>query len=120
MRRIRDLKLVRNNSPLFTLTWTIIHPIDAESPFYGASPEDLTSRVLFLVVTLTGHDATYGQTTFARTVYEPPDIRVGHRYVDVVSALDDGRTLIDYDRFHDTIPDAGPTAIALGASRPSN
>jgi len=33
----------------------------------------------------------------------PGDARVGHRFVDVTHALPDGRTEIDYSRFHDTV-----------------
>jgi hypothetical protein len=53
-----------------------------------------------------GHDGTYGQTTYGRKLYYPEDIRDGHRFVDVTSVLPDGRLVIDYAKFHDTVPDA--------------
>src|SRR6185312_12092558 len=35
MRRFQELKLLRENNPLFALSWTVLHPIDASSPLYG-------------------------------------------------------------------------------------
>lgn len=101
MRRVRDLKLIRDRQPMFGLTWTIQHIIDEQSPFFGV---DLTehSAVLGMVVTLMGHDGTYGQTIYARHIYAPTEIRPGHHYVDVMSQLPDGRLVIDLTRFHDT------------------
>src|SRR5271165_3213848 len=40
-RKFIVLPLERPQIYFFALTWTIVHPIDAESPFYGKSPEDL-------------------------------------------------------------------------------
>ena len=51
-------------------------------------------------ITMTGHDGTYGQTIYARHAYYLADILQGHRFVDVLSDLPDGRTLIDYSKFH--------------------
>jgi inward rectifier potassium channel len=118
MRRQHDLALIRNRTPFFTLTWTVIHPVDQNSPLRGvdwANPND----VLGIVCTLIGHDGTYAQTTYARQIYTPEDVRVGHRFVDVLSELDDGRLLIDYSKFHDTELDekvSAPPAAGSGAA----
>ena len=53
---------------------------------------------------MTGHDSIYAQQTFARKLYSPSQIREDHRFVDVISQLDDGRLLIDFTQFHDTVP----------------
>ena len=60
----------------------------------------LEAFVTGVIVTMTGHDATYAQTTHARHLYHFQDIRWGCRFVDVMSTLEDGRLLIDYDHFH--------------------
>jgi len=63
-----------------------------------------------IIVTLMGHDGTYGQTTYGRYVYYPENVRLGHHFVDVTSRLDDGRLVIDYGKFHDTVPDEAALA----------
>lgn len=69
-------------------------------------------EIALFAVTLEGHDPTYGQTTFASYNYIPDDIRVGHRFVDVLSETDDGRLLIDFTDFHDTEPDDTASVFA--------
>ena len=41
MRRFEELKLVRSRTPLFGLSWTVMHPIDESSPLNGLTPEAL-------------------------------------------------------------------------------
>src|SRR5438477_7593850 len=41
MRRFEELKLMRSRSPLFALSWTVMHPIDESSPLYGWTLESL-------------------------------------------------------------------------------
>lgn len=105
MRRMRDVKLVRSGTPLFVLTWQVLHVIDEGSPFYGMTAENIHKRLRVVIVSMTGHDATYGQTVHGRAMYYPEQFRFDHRFVDVISNLEDGRLMIDYDKFHKTVPD---------------
>ena len=117
--RLHDLKLTRNRSPMFSLTWTVSHPLDSESPLLGPDLDENSSleavaealksdQLKVLMVTLLGHDVTYGQTVHARHMYWSEDIRVGHRFVNIGSELPDGRFLVDYSRFHETEPVENP------------
>ena len=38
LRRLVDLPLVRSRTPLFSLSWTVMHPIDEHSPLRGLRP----------------------------------------------------------------------------------
>lgn len=105
MRRLVDLPLVRDSSPLFSLTWTVMHNIDDKSPLYGITVENAEEKLLGVLALLTGFDATYSQTVHARNFYTVADLRFNERFQDVVGRLPDGRMLVDYNRFHDTVPD---------------
>lgn len=102
LRRLHSVELQRSRSPMFVLSWTAMHVIDDDSPFAGVDWNEPERYLISIVVTLLGHDGTYGQTTYARHTYLPQDIRVGHRFVDVLEELEDGRMMIDYSKFHDT------------------
>jgi inward rectifier potassium channel len=65
-----------------------------------------------MIVTLTGFDGTYAQTIHARHMYRPSHVLFARRFVDVVSTLEDGRLLVDYERFHETEPDEGAIEAA--------
>jgi inward rectifier potassium channel len=104
MRRLSELKLVRDRTPLFALSWTVMHVIDEDSPLYGIDWDRPDETLIAFIATLIGHDGTYGQTVYARHNYDCDDLRYGQRFVDVISQLPDGRLMIDYDKFHDTEP----------------
>lgn len=63
-----------------------------------------------MIATMTGHDSTYASTTHARKFWYPEDFRFGHRFVDVVGSLDDGRMRVNYGSFHETKPESGAPA----------
>jgi inward rectifier potassium channel len=102
IRRFYELPLLRNESPALALSWTLFHVLDEESPLFGLKAEDFDIVGVSLVVVVSGYDVVAAQTVHARKSYEHPEIRFGHRYVDVLSTSDDGRVRIDYGRFHDT------------------
>jgi inward rectifier potassium channel len=102
IRRFFELPLLRNESPALSLSWTLYHTIDEQSPLVGMGPEELDASDVSLVVVVSGYDVIAAQTVHARKSYEHRDIRFGHRYVDVLGTSDDGRVRIDYGRFHDT------------------
>lgn len=104
MRRFYDLHLARSRTPIFAMSFTVMHPIDETSPLYGATPSALVAEDAELVVTVSGIDETMSQTVHARTSYLPHEILWGHRFADVVGWTQDGRRAIDYRRFHDTEP----------------
>jgi inward rectifier potassium channel len=90
---------------MFVLTWTVMHVIDESSPLWGVDWNDPEAHLVSFVTTLVGHDGTYGQTIYARKVYAAAALRVGHRFVDVLERLGDGRMMIDYGRFHQSVED---------------
>jgi inward rectifier potassium channel len=115
-RRIHELGLIRRETPSFVLSWTLLHPIDAASPLFGATTADLAAGDALFIVTISGHDETIAQQIHARFSYPHGTIRWGHRYADILSPSPTGQMTIDTTRFHETIAlaptdgEAGPTA----------
>lgn len=109
MRRLVDLKLLRSTTPMFAITWTVIHEIDESSPLHGHDAASVGADSIRFIVSLTGIDATFSQMVHARHIYDHSDVRWNHRFADIVDMTDDGRLRVDYQRFHDTAPiDAAP------------
>ena len=104
MRRFYDLQLARQRSPIFAMTFTVMHPIDPASPLWGATASSLAAEAVEIVVTVTGLDETMSQAVHARTSYLAHEVLWGHRFADVFIQTEDGRLAIDYRRFHDTEP----------------
>jgi len=101
-RSFYELPLVRSESPALALSWTLLHVVDEASPLHGMTPDQLAAANALLVVVVSGYDVVAAQTVHGRKSYEHPAIRFGHRYVDILVPTDDGRTRLDYGRFHDT------------------
>jgi inward rectifier potassium channel len=104
MRRFDELALVRARSPLFALSWTIMHRIDQSSPLYGLTLEDMIEKQVELIVLLSGTDDTLADVIYARHAYGPGDIVWDHHFVDVLSLNHHGKRVVDLTRFHDTEP----------------
>jgi len=105
LRRFHDLKLLRQRSPVFALSWTVMHPIEKDSPLHGLTQQNLVDEEAEIVVVLTGVDETFAQSIQARHSYAADEILWNHCFVDVLTVLEDGRNAIDYSRFHDVRPD---------------
>ena len=104
MRRFYDLRLARHRSPIFAMTFTVMHEIDDASPLRNATPSSLAVESAEIVVTVTGIDEITVQPVHARTSYLGHEVLWDHRFADVFIETEDGRLAIDYRLFHDTEP----------------
>lgn len=104
LRRIEDLKLVRDHHPIFVLTWNVMHIIDESSPLFGATPESLDASEATLLLTIEGVDETTSQSMLARHQWAIKEVRWNHRYIDLVRRDDHGVNVIDYTIFDEVLP----------------
>ena len=95
------MRLAKAENPTFALSWTLFHPIDADSPLYGMSESELLASETNFVVSIRGFDETSAQTVHARHTFAAQDVRPGHEFVDIHSLDEDGMRHIDYARIHD-------------------
>jgi len=102
MRRFEPMGLVRERSPMFALSWTGMHLVDADSPLFGKDAEWMRQTRAELVVTLTGIDDTFNQPVHAQTSYIGREVRWNHGFVDIIQENADGTRSIDYAVFHAT------------------
>ncbi len=73
-RRYAALPLERNTVTFFPLAWTIVHPIDENSPLFGRTQDDLHARQVEILVLLSGTDETFAQTVHTRSSYRTEEI----------------------------------------------
>jgi inward rectifier potassium channel len=109
-RRFHRLALARDESPMFALSWTIMHAIDSSSPLHGWSAADFRESGVTFVLGFEGHDETSNHLLRARKTYAGADVAYDCEYVDVMSQHPSGPLTIDYARFHEIRPAAHPLA----------
>lgn len=83
------------------LSWTIVHPINEDSPFYNFSREDfLNSRGEFLLF-IKAFDDMFSNTVIARTSYTFQELLIGAKFVPMYYKNDAGtKTILDLDKIN--------------------
>ena len=110
-RRFHVLSLERNRVTFLPLSWTIVHPIEDNSPLFGLTNKDLADRGAEFLVLLTGTDETFSQIVHARSSYRYDEIVWGAKFVDVFEHDRAASELaIDIERIHAYQPSPLPTA----------
>jgi inward rectifier potassium channel len=110
MRRFHDLTLERSLTPVFAMSFLVMHRLDETSPLHGATAASLAGSASEILVTVTGLDERMAQTVHARASYLPNEVQFGHRYVDIFGFTEEGEWAVDYRRFHDAVPEE-PTEL---------
>lgn len=103
MRRFHDMTVARPRTPMFALTWTVMHTIDEQSPLFGQTQESLMRDHAEVIINIVGIDETASQTVHARQSYGADAILWNRRFVDILDRNENGDNSIDYRRFHDTV-----------------
>ena len=98
------MRLVKSENPTLALSWTLFHPIEADSPLFGMDEETLIASEINFVVSIVGFDETSGQTVHARDVFAAQDVRFGHEYEDIIWIDENGMRHIDYAKINATRP----------------
>lgn len=102
-REFIPLKLERESVALFPLAWTIVHPIDADSPLRDFRSEaDLHACDSEILVMLDGFDETFSQTVHTRSSYKGEEVVWGARFRSLFNPLEpDGMISIDVRKLHE-------------------
>lgn len=95
-RSYSQLKLERTKVVFFPLSWTIVHPIDEESPMFGMTHQDLVDNEAEFLILMSGIDETFAQTVHARSSYKPEEIVFGKKFTNLYNVIGpDGTISID-------------------------
>lgn len=94
-RAFTQLQLERSKINLFPTSWTIVHPIDENSPFYGKSIEQLHQMNLEIYSFLKAFDDSFSQTVYSRTSFRSEEVIYGAKFRPMFTQLPNGNTLLD-------------------------
>ncbi|HKP15001.1 MAG TPA: hypothetical protein VJT85_03025 [Gemmatimonadaceae bacterium] len=97
-RNFYPLALERGSVDLFTLHWTIVHPITEDSPFKGATPDTLRDAQAELLVLVNAHEETFSTRVTARASYWWDEIRWDAKFASIFSSSAEEVLAIDVER----------------------
>ncbi len=92
------LKLEREKVYFFPLTWTVVHPIDADSPLYGKTGADLEAMHAEFLILIKAWDDTFSQTVNQRYSYRYDEIVWNARFAPAFEVNSEGRMVVRIDR----------------------
>ncbi len=89
-REYHVLGLERSSVYFLPLTWTIVHPIDEKSPFFGQTPDDLSNSQAEILILIKAFDDTFGQVVHSRYSYRFDEITWGASFRPAFGVTKDG------------------------------
>lgn len=101
-RHFHQLDLERKSVEFFPLHWTVVHPIDADSPLRGLTPEKMHEAEAELVVQVNAYEETFSTRVAARTSYRWDEMRWDVKFADIFVPTTDGVIAIDVERLDRT------------------
>jgi len=97
-RRFDVLRLERDQVLFLATPWTIVHPIDSESPLFGKTAEDLAAIQAELLISIRAYDDTFAQSVQQRYSYRHDEWVWGRRFAPAFYVGPEGDLVIQLDK----------------------
>ena len=99
-RKYYDMKLERYSIYFFPLSWTVVHPIDEDSPIFGKSLEELKEKQFEILILIKGYDDTFSQVVHSRYSYTFEEIVWGAQFIRSFNTNSKGDIILKLDDIH--------------------
>ncbi len=116
MRNYAALNLEIANVHFLPLTWTVVHPIDAESPLFGKTGADLERAQAEVMILITAFDDSFSQVVHARRSYRYEEVVWGARFAPAFHVEEQGNLVLDLGRVGEWAPDVSDDPTGAPAS----
>jgi len=101
IRRFYPLEVERKYVSILSLNWTVVHPLDENSPIKDMTHEDMDKNEAGFAVLLRAFDDTFSQTVHSRTFYQAEDVKWGAKFKPVFDRDEQGRIVLDLSKISD-------------------
>jgi inward rectifier potassium channel len=92
-----ELPLERSGVYFFPITWTIVHPIDKDSPLFGKNDKDLERLQAEVLILIKGFDETFSQDVVSRYSYTFDEIVWGGGFAPAFHVDSTGDLVLNVD-----------------------
>ena len=100
-----QMELEYSNVNALSLSWTIVHPINENSPFYRFSPADFANMDGEILVYVKAFDDMFSNTVVARSSYTLKEVVVGAKFIPMYHRDDSKkRTILDLEKINSFNP----------------
>ncbi len=98
IRKFETLNLEIKRISVLSATWTLVHPIDDNSPMKDLTGVDFQTHNAEILVNIKAFDESFSQTIYTRTSYKYTEIIAGAKFVPAISPQPDGSVLVELDK----------------------
>ncbi|MDQ2930560.1 MAG: transporter [Gemmatimonadota bacterium] len=102
VRNFHQLALERNSVEFFTLHWTVVHPITADSPLAGVTPESIADSQAEFLIFVNALEETFSTRVSTRASYVWDELRWDVKFASIFANGPDGVIAIDVERLSRT------------------
>ncbi len=89
VRRFDNLELERSEVNFLPLSWTIVHPINDDSPLCGITQQELADSEAEFLVLLKATDETFASVVHTRSSYKADEIKVGYKFARIYNEIEE-------------------------------
>lgn len=100
-REYHVLNLERSSVYFLPLTWTVVHPIDEQSPLFGKTLKNLSDSQAEILILIKAFDDTFSQVVHSRYSYRFDEILWGAKYLPAFSVTKDGDMALQLNRLNE-------------------
>jgi inward rectifier potassium channel len=96
------LDLERERVSFLPLSWTVVHPINEDSPMFGMTKEEFINTDAEILILFSATDETFAQMVHTRSSYKADEILVGYKFSNMYNEFRDAEPIsIDIRRLSD-------------------
>ena len=100
-REFFNLKLEIQRVNFLALSWTLVHPLDENSPLHGLKLKDLENRDTEFIILIKAINDTYSQTVYSRYSYKTEDMIDNAKFRALSQFADNnGKVIISVNDIH--------------------
>lgn len=104
-RRIfKSVELERKKINFFSMSWTVVHPINEDSPIYDWSEQDFKEKQIEVIIMFKAFDDTYVRQVYDRMSYISAEIQWGRKFVPIYNNSENGMININMEGLGVTEP----------------
>jgi inward rectifier potassium channel len=90
VRKFDVLELERDRVSFFPLSWTVVHPINQNSPLFGFTEQNMIESDAEFLILLTATDETYAQKVHTRSSYKSGEIVWNAKFSSIYNEVEPG------------------------------
>jgi inward rectifier potassium channel len=104
-RKYKGLRLDREKVFFLPLTWTLVHPIDEESPLNEMGVSELKGLQAEVLILVKAFDETFSQSVYARHSYTWDEVEWGRRFLPAFHVTPQGDLQLDLSLIDRSAPE---------------